>query len=420
MKDMDQKEYMTEVLAYIEQHLKQPFHVQELPVSRYLSTMQLYRDFYNLTGHSVKEYIRKRRLSSALNMVKHSDRSLAEIAYEYGYSSQQAFCKCVKAATGLTPLGYKLNESYYYFPRFCFEAKYQVTVTTEYIPKTIHMKFYHEQLRGIENRSIRSLFSVIPDYKGRIFGRNGKQQNHKFCYELNVEYKEEMKESLTNSIFKEVCICEAYKDMFAKIKVKNVEQFINLAWDYLYLDWLKVSMFEQSHRSYFEEYICNKDNIKRLILYLPVIRREASHKIWMKECESMNFLVSSFDGSDREEKASMAVLSYLEEHNPYLIDKVSKFYVSAKNGCTTCGISIHKNITIKKGSPVSLLHIKGGSFVVLEGACSGDSNVYNQILDAWMLDNGLNNNGNGRFTIFETDGSYAQNTIKTFVYQSLD
>lgn len=417
---MDTKDYMAEVLEYIEQHLMRSFNVQELPVSKYLSTMQLYRDFYNLTGHSVKEYIRKRRLSSALAQIKHSDRSLADIAYEYGYSSQQAFCKCVKTATGLTPLEYKINESHYYFPRFCFQARYQVMVSSDNLPETIHLKFYHGQLRGIENRSIYYFFSMVPDYKGRIFGRNGKQLNNKFCYELYIEYDKGILEALKNSSFQEVNICHPYSDMFAKIKVKNLEKEINLAWDYLYLEWLKVSMFEQSIRSYFEEYICNKNIIKRLILYLPVIRREEYNKIWMKECESMYFLVASFEGGDREEKASRAVLDYLEEHNPYIINNVSKFYVSVYKGITTCGVSVNKNIDIKKDSSVELLHIKPGRYVVLEGDCCGDSTIYDKILDAWIVDNGFNRNGNTRFTIYETKGSYEQNNIKTVVYRSLD
>ncbi|MDF2800920.1 MAG: hypothetical protein K0S61_823 [Anaerocolumna sp.] len=414
------KEYMEEVLDYIEQHITQPFNVQELPVSKYLSTMQLYRDFYNLTGHTVKEYIRKRRLSNSLAMVRHSDKSLVEIAYAYGYSSQQAFCKCVKKATGLTPTEYKLNEGYYYYPRFCYEHKYQILVTLENIPKTINMKFYHGQLRGIENRSIGYLFSILPGYMGRIFGRNSKQLGSRFCYELNIEYSEGSINLLKNSDFREVNICSSYTNTFAKTTVKNLEKDINLAWDYLYLEWLKLSMFEQSAHSYFEEYICNNAIIKRLVLYLPVNKREDYNKIWIRECEDMYFLVSSAGGSDGEEKASKQVMDYLLNYNPYIIHNVNKFYVSSYSGIFTCGVTTGKDIIIKTNNQVELLHINHGKFVVIEGDCYEDGNIYERILGAWILDNGFNKDASPGFTVYETDDSYEQKNIKTVVYHRLE
>lgn len=298
---MIQKEYIAEVLDYIEENINHPFGIHDIPANKYVSTMQLYRDFYSLTGHSVKEYIRKRRLSNALVMVKHSEKSLVDIVYEYGYSSQQAFCKCVKAATGLTPLEYKLKDGYYYYPRFCQDSKLQVLISGENIPKTVHLNYYHSQIRGIENRSVDYLLSLIPDYDGRIFGRNGKQLNNRFCYELNIEYKEDLVNLLKNSDFSDVSITAPQADIYAKISVKNIESSINSAWDYLYLQWLKVSMFEQSEKPYFEEYIYKDKIIKKLILYLPVKKRNDYDRICIRECEDMYFLVSRQGGVNGEQ-----------------------------------------------------------------------------------------------------------------------
>ena len=62
----------------------------------YASHAKLYRSFYSLTGHSVKEYVRKRRLSNALALIKTSDMGLADIAFQCGYSSHQALCRAVR------------------------------------------------------------------------------------------------------------------------------------------------------------------------------------------------------------------------------------------------------------------------------------------------------------------------------------
>ncbi len=53
------------VLDYIERHLTEVLCPESIAGSHFLSTSQLYRDFYATTGHSVKEYIRKRRISCA-------------------------------------------------------------------------------------------------------------------------------------------------------------------------------------------------------------------------------------------------------------------------------------------------------------------------------------------------------------------
>ncbi|MFD2875102.1 helix-turn-helix domain-containing protein [Paenibacillus rhizoplanae] len=94
-------------IAFIEEHLHEEIPLEQAAQAGYTSLMQLYRDFYSYTGHSVKEYIRKRRLSVALGMIRSTQRPLTEIAYACGYSSQQALCKYVKSATRLTPLAYQ-------------------------------------------------------------------------------------------------------------------------------------------------------------------------------------------------------------------------------------------------------------------------------------------------------------------------
>ncbi|HEX3078275.1 MAG TPA: AraC family transcriptional regulator [Lachnospiraceae bacterium] len=416
---MIQKDYMEEVIDYIEQHINQPFHIQDIPVCKYLSTMQLYRDFYNLTGHSVKEYIRKRRLSNALAMLKYSENSLLDIAYEYGYSSQQAFCKCVKACTGLTPMEYRSTDRYFFYPKFCYDIKHQVVVATENTPKTIHMKFYHSQLRGIENRSITYLFSILPNYKGRIFGRNGKQFSNRFCYELDIEYDYELISILEGSDFQDIDIEESQTDMYAKTVSKNKEVDINLAWDYLYQDWLKVSMFEQSDRTYFEEYVCKGNRVKRLVLYLPVRKRKDYSRIHLKECEDISFLVATCKGIDAEEKASKRVLDYLSDHNLVYRNQVDRYYISKNDGVYTCGVMIDKDIVIQNNILVEQLIIEGGRYAVLEGDCCGDSIVYEKILEAWIIDMGLHGDRLPCFSIYETNGSYEPEDIKMMVYWRL-
>jgi len=75
------------LLAALEQNIADDLNVERLAQAGRLSRTQLYREFYSSTGHSVKEYVRKRRLSKALALMKHTDMPLMQIAYECGFST---------------------------------------------------------------------------------------------------------------------------------------------------------------------------------------------------------------------------------------------------------------------------------------------------------------------------------------------
>ena len=77
-------QYISTVLPYIERHLTEDLNPENIADRHFISRSQLYRGFYACTGHSVKEYIRKRRISNACEKIKCSDMPLSIIADESG------------------------------------------------------------------------------------------------------------------------------------------------------------------------------------------------------------------------------------------------------------------------------------------------------------------------------------------------
>lgn len=51
----------------------------------------------------LRDYLRRRRLAFALREVRDSERSLLDIALDYGFSSHEAFTRAFKDAYGVTP-----------------------------------------------------------------------------------------------------------------------------------------------------------------------------------------------------------------------------------------------------------------------------------------------------------------------------
>lgn len=405
------KPYIQSVIREIEKNIASGITVESTAKANHVSPMQLYRDFYNATGYSVKEYIRKRRLSKALSLLKTSDMTLAEIAYVCGYSSQQLFCRSVKHALHQTPLEYKHSNAYYCFPMFNgAEAGWQITVVTESIPETLRLRFCHSMLPGIEDRAIQAFITLMPDYGGRILGRNGQQNGGCFCYELDIEYNEELPEKLNESVFQDFVHIHAYTATFAKTTVRNTEAEINAAWDYLYASWLKASMFEQSEQSYFEEYIVKNGSIKRLVLYLPVCRRHIPSQITIAYYEDTQFLISRKSGKDAEKKASAAVISYLRSHCPERLRTFNSFFVTNRGNEYICGIQLDSELHIPAGSGLELLVSPGGDYAVLAGECCGDNKTYETVLLTWVMENGFEIDGDA-FTVYDTSGGFESKNI---------
>ena len=80
-------------------------------LSRRLGYSEFYttRKFREISGMQLRDYLRHRKLAFALKEVRDSDKSLLHIAFDYGFSSHEAFTRAFKAAYGITPSEYRKN-----------------------------------------------------------------------------------------------------------------------------------------------------------------------------------------------------------------------------------------------------------------------------------------------------------------------
>ena len=75
----------------------------------------LSRLFTKHEGMTVTDYIHQQKIEVSQNMLKYSDRSIAEIADYLGFNSQSYYGKLFKEVTGMTPLVYR---TMYHPPEF--------------------------------------------------------------------------------------------------------------------------------------------------------------------------------------------------------------------------------------------------------------------------------------------------------------
>lgn len=65
------------------------------------------RKFKEILGIRFRDYLRLRKLAFALKEVRDSERSILDIAFDYGFSSHEAFTRAFKATYGIAPSEYR-------------------------------------------------------------------------------------------------------------------------------------------------------------------------------------------------------------------------------------------------------------------------------------------------------------------------
>lgn len=94
---------LNEAINYIEDHLFEALTCQEIASHVHISNFHFQRCFSLLTGMTVGEYIRNRRLSLAGQELAASDEKVIDIALKYGYETPESFTKAFTRFHGVTP-----------------------------------------------------------------------------------------------------------------------------------------------------------------------------------------------------------------------------------------------------------------------------------------------------------------------------
>ncbi len=96
-----------EAIEYIENNLKEEVSITDIASKAFFSSFHFQRLFQAISGFSVHEYIRKRRMSEAAILLKETDKTILDIAIEFQYGSQEAFTRAFENCFNLTPAKYR-------------------------------------------------------------------------------------------------------------------------------------------------------------------------------------------------------------------------------------------------------------------------------------------------------------------------
>ncbi len=95
------------ITTYIEEHYKDKISLEMLASHANISVFHLSHLFKQYTGQTPIEYLNQYRLITSADMLKSTDSSIMDIAFECGYNNISYFNRAFKAKYGITPKEYR-------------------------------------------------------------------------------------------------------------------------------------------------------------------------------------------------------------------------------------------------------------------------------------------------------------------------
>jgi AraC-like DNA-binding protein/DNA gyrase inhibitor GyrI len=315
-------------IDYIEEHLYEPLELERIAGAAAMSLPNLYRLFYALTGHPIKDYIRKRRTSEAARQLRRSNMPVLDTALDCGFDTYQAFTRTFKKLTGLTPGMYRRSELIYSFERITVGERTDYLEDRELSdrfpdvrvyrigpqrmnaydyrtgsphPEEEAFRFLHERLAalGIEGGRV------------RVFGCNQEQLDADGTYTYRIMALDEKRELPEEDGWFGFTSEES---LYAVSRIPYGEPaHILRCWNQVLAEWLPRSAFILGSQPYLEEYVHENGKIVRMKLCLPVRRKQEQENIDIVRIPPVRTIGFRAEGTVGSGKADERLIRWMEE-----------------------------------------------------------------------------------------------------------
>ncbi len=166
---MEWMESIKKSIDYMEAHLLEEVDAAEIANEICVSSFYLQRGFKIMTGYSIAEYIRNRRLYLAGLDVITDREKVIDLAYKYGYDTPESFTKAFSRFHGLSPMQLKKDAGKI---KVFLPLKVKIT-----IQGGIDMDFVIEKMQGFKVIGFEREFTfddsyqAIPKFWDEVFSK---------------------------------------------------------------------------------------------------------------------------------------------------------------------------------------------------------------------------------------------------------
>ena len=107
---VDPTPLVIEVNNYVRKHLFEQIRIEKMAFDLGRGRSRLSTDFKKETGENLSDFIVKMKIEEAKKMLSYSEKSIVDIAFYLGFSSQSHFISTFKKYQGCTPKEYRLKK----------------------------------------------------------------------------------------------------------------------------------------------------------------------------------------------------------------------------------------------------------------------------------------------------------------------
>ncbi|PNQ83762.1 AraC family transcriptional regulator [Paenibacillus polymyxa] len=257
-------------IEFIELNLREDLKIAEIASQAYFSAFHFQRVFQAISGFTVQQYIRRRRLSEAAKRLKQSNQKVLDIAIEYQYNSQEAFTRAFEKSFGITPgkyrncdielsdqskinfLDYKKNATEELEVNKPVILQLETTKIVGYEYKTnLNNEQHYKEIPGFyEHFGAHEYFMCIPNKiaPGMSYGIACRfEDNGAFSFVVGEAVEEESKELAEGFIYMEIPTGK-----YAEFDASGSNGRVQSIRDFIYGTWLPNSNFERREGPDFE------------------------------------------------------------------------------------------------------------------------------------------------------------------------
>ncbi len=286
---MDYFERIQNSIEYIEEYLQNELLIKKVSSASYFSAFHFQRLFHAITGFSVQQYIRNRRLSEAALLLETTSKNILEIAISFQYGSQEAFTRAFANYFGVTPSKYrKVKNTTPLQTKLNFldyKIKGELTMNK---PEIVYLK--KKLITGYVYKTTlqdEKYFIDIPEFyfefgKNQYYERISNKTAPNMAYGVSTQFQDDGRFSFIvgeevakydNSINDNFVNTQIPEGKYAEFKIDGSVESVQNTRRYIYGVWLPNSNYERNNGPDFEiTDVVNSvfPNTMKMKIYIPI------------------------------------------------------------------------------------------------------------------------------------------------------
>jgi AraC family transcriptional regulator len=285
---MTNRELIYKSLDIIEDNLKENLNVYDISMKLGFSLYYFSRLFKAITGESPKSYMLKRKISSSVYDILHSQNKLIDIALDYGFGSPESYSRAFNKIIGINPSDLRkdiVHINHKLYPRLTKEKIENKEWLYQQRPDIIYKGPLY--LVGIPFFYDVSMIDDLSDAWAQLINNNHLIKNKttpENYFQVQYWFEDQDKESIFFFVAVEVTSYEDVpmqfttktlpKHKYLKFKHKGLSNKVGETYNYIYEKWLPDTNYKLPHTFNFEYYgpehlgPYNEESVSEI--YIPV------------------------------------------------------------------------------------------------------------------------------------------------------